>query len=221
MSASPRFSIASRVVLSGHAQIDEAFHRRLFAPVIVVGLQHELDARLHADEFIRTEADWMLLVTVRPDLLEIIFRRDPAGGAPQRAVSGHEIRPWLVEDEPHRVRIDDDDLLDLLLELRPLGALEAEFDVLGGERVAVVEFHSLAQLEFITELVRAFAPGFGQAWRHVLSRHRLHERVVQRILHPEWRQIAGACLARIEPSRRDRHVHREPDFALGLGLRIR
>ena len=91
----------------------------------------------------------MLLEAVGADLLEILLRGDPAGGAPQRAVDRHEIRPRLVQYEPHRMRIDDDDLLDLLLELHALGALEAELHVVGGERVAVMEFDALAQLEFV------------------------------------------------------------------------
>ncbi len=201
-----------------YAEVNKALHRRLFAPIILIGLQHQFDTRFHADEFVGSEADRVLLVTVCPDLLEIFLRRDPAGRAPQRAVSRHEIRPWFVEDKPHRMRIDDNDLLHLLLELRPLGTLEAELNVLRCERVTVVEFDALPQLELVGELVRALGPGFRKARRHAVPRHRLHQSVVQRVLHPERRQVSGIRLARVKPGRRDRHINRKPDFALGPGL---
>ena len=126
-----------------------------------------------------------------------------------------------MQDEPHLVRVDDDDLFDLALQLRSLGALEAEFDVLGRERVAVVEFQPFAQDKFIFQLVFAFGPGFGEAGRHAASRHRLHQRIVQRDQHPERRHETRLGLPRIEPSRRQRHVNREPHLAFRLGLRYR
>ena len=152
------------------------------------------------------------------DLLDIVLRHDPAGGADQRSVIGHEIRPRLLQDELHRVRIDDLDLLHLFADQRRLRALEAEFHVLGGERVAVMELDALAQLEFVGELVRALGPRFRQARRHRVARHRLHQRVVQRVQDPERGQHALGRLARVHPCRRDRHIERPLHLAFGLGL---
>ena len=140
-----------------HAQKHEALNRRHLAPVFLVGLHHDLDARLHADEFVGAEADRVLLETVGSDLLEIFLRRDPARAARERAIERHEIRPRFVQNKAHRVRIDRDDLLHLLVQFGALRAPEAEDHVIGGERVAVMEFEALAQLEFVAELVRALA----------------------------------------------------------------
>ena len=126
-----------------------------------------------------------------------------------------------MQDEPHLVRVDDDDLFDLVLQLRSLGALETEHDVLGRERVAVVEFQPFAQGKFIFQLVLALGPGFGEAGCHAASRHRLHQRVVQRDQHPERRDEARLGLPRIEPARRQRHIDGEPHLAFRLGLRRR
>src|SRR5262249_42775216 len=95
--------------------------------------------------------------------------------------------------------VDDDDLLDLLMQ-QPVafGTLEAEFHVLGGEPVAVVEANALAQPEFILALVLADGPGLGETRRHEVARHRLHQRVVDRIEEPERRELPRS-LARVEP----------------------
>ena len=88
----------------------------------------------------------MLLEAIRTDLLEIIFRDDPGGGAGERGIDSHEIRPRFMQHKADLVRIDDHDLLYLLVQLHPLGTLEAEHDVLGRERVAIVKLHALAQV---------------------------------------------------------------------------
>ena len=160
----------------------------------------------------------MLLEAVGADLLEVVLGGDPAGGARQRAVERHEVRPRLMQHELHLVRVDDHDLLHLFLELRPLRALEAELHVLGGERVAVVEFHALAQGEFVDEPILAHRPGFREAVRHEVSGHRLYQRVVQRVQHPERCKIAEEKLPRIEPGRRQGHVKRKPHLAFRFGL---
>ncbi len=90
-----------------------------------------------------------------------------------------------MQHEAHRVGIDDLDFLDLLVEFRPLRALEAELYVLGGERVAVMEFQVFAQLEFVREVIRALRPGFREARRHGIAGHRFHQRVMQPIGEPE------------------------------------
>src|SRR4051812_47288937 len=78
----------------------------------------------------------------------------------------------------------------------PLGALEAEHDVLGGEWVAVVEFKSLAQRELEFPLVLVLRPGFREARRHADAGHRLHQRVVQPVQEPKWRDVVRAGLTR-------------------------
>src|SRR5207245_1475881 len=133
--------------------------RRHLAPVILVRLHYNLDARLYADKLVRAETDRMFSEAVRPDLREIFLGRDPARGARERAVKRHTIGPRFVQSETHRVRIDRDDLPHLLMQLYTLRAREAEDHVIGGERVAVMEFYAFAQLELITQLVRALGPG--------------------------------------------------------------
>ena len=89
--------------------------------------------------------------------------------------SGH----GLAQLEAHAVRIDDHDVPHLVVEhLRPLGALEAELHVLGGEGVTVVELEALAQLELVDQLIRAHRPRLGEARRHQIAGHRFDERVV-------------------------------------------
>jgi hypothetical protein len=158
----------------------------------------------------------MLLEAVVPDLLNVFLRHHPAGAGGQCAVEGHEVGERLVQVEAHPVGIDNGDLAHLLLEqLRALRALEAELHVLSGEGIAVVELHPLAQLELVDALVGAHRPRLGQARGHEVARHGLHERVVDRVLHPEGRDLAQV-LAGIEPLRRERHVERPAHLALGL-----
>jgi len=163
----------------------------------------------------------MLLEAVDPDLLHVLLRRDPGGGRRERAVERHEVRPRLVQDEADAVGIDDHDLLHLVLKaLGALGAVERELHVLGGERIAVVELQPLAQLELVDALVGTHRPRLRQARRLVIARHRLHERVVHRVQHPERREHADD-LGRVEPRRREGDVERPAHLALGLGLGAR
>src|SRR5713226_2357903 len=77
-------------------------------------------------------------------------------------------------------------------------AVEAEPHVLRGEGIAVVEFQPLAELELVDALIRAERPGLGEAGRHEIAGHGLHERVVDGVEHPERGDLAQH-LARIEP----------------------
>ncbi|MBM3220773.1 MAG: hypothetical protein FJZ38_19220, partial [Candidatus Rokubacteria bacterium] len=77
------------------------------------------------------------------------------------------------------MRIDDGDVADLLVqELRALRALEAELDVLRGERVAVVEADALAELELVDELIRRERPRLGEARHAEVPGHRFDDGVV-------------------------------------------
>jgi hypothetical protein len=120
--------------------------------------------------------------------------------------------------EADTVAVDDADLADLLLEdLGALGPVEAELHILGGERIAVVEPEPLAQLELVGLLIGADRPGLGQAGREMVAGHRLHQRVVQRVHHPERREHADD-LGGIEPLGRECHVERPAHLALRPGL---
>ena len=126
----------------GHAAHDQGLDVRHAAPIAGKGLQHDLDAGLGADEFVRAGADRVLLEAVIADFRHVFLRHDDAGGGRGRAVERHEIGPRLLQVKPHDPRIDDLDLLDVLLQRLGAGAvvaLEAELDVLGRHRVAVVE----------------------------------------------------------------------------------
>ena len=143
-----------------------------------------------------------------PTSVRYFFGRTRPAPLAVRAEEGHEIGPRLVQVEAHDARIDDLDLLDVFVQdLRggAVVALEAELDVLGGQRVAVVEFQVRAQLEFIDQAVLALAPGFGEARTHLLSGIGTHQRVMDRVQHAERRDLRRRA-GRVEPARRDRHV---------------
>ena len=202
---------------------DEPLHRRHLAPVRLVGLHDQLDARRVAHELVGPQADRLLLEAVVADLLDVLLRHDPARAAHEGAVERHEVGPRLVQVKAHAIGIDDDHLPHLVVQdLRALGAVEAELHVLGGEGVAVVELQALAQLELVDALIRAHRPRLGQARGHEVAGHGLHERVVDRVEDPERGEAHE--LARIEPHRRQGHVERPAHLALGLrrrGLRLR
>ena len=198
---------------------DEALHRRHLAPVGLVRLHHQLDAGGVAHELVRAEPDGMLLEAVVPDLLDVLLRNDPAGAGRRRPVEGHEVGEGLVQHEADTIRIDDHDLADFLLEdLRSLRAQEAELHVLRGEGIAVVKLESLPELELVGPPIRGLGPRLGEARRHEIAGHRLHEGVVDRVEHPERGDLTRH-LARIEPERRERHVERPAHLAFRLGLR--
>ena len=201
-----------------HALEDQALDRGHLAPVALVGLHHQLDARIVADELVGTEPDGVLLEAVVAHLLDVLLGHDPAGPGHHGAVEGHEVRPRLVQDEAHPGRSHHDDLAHFLVQdLRALGAVEAELHVLGGEGVAVVELQPLAQLELVGLLVRADGPRLGQAGGHEIARHRLDQRVVQRVQDPERCELPGD-LGGVEPQRRQRDVERPAHLAFGFGL---
>ena len=172
-----------------------------------------------AHELVRPQADRLLLEAVVADLLDVPPGHHPARRRRRRAVEGHEVGEGLVEVEAHAVGIDDRDLAHLVLERPgPLVALEAELHVLGGERVPVVELQPLAQLELVRALIGADRPRLGQAGGHEIARHRLHERVVDRVEHPERRELSLG-FAGIEPLGRQRHVEGPAHLAVRLGRR--
>jgi hypothetical protein len=58
-------------------------------------------------------------------------------------------------------------------------AIEAEFHILGGERVAVMKGDPPAQPELIRQTVFTRAPGLGQAGGLRIAGHGLHQGIVQ------------------------------------------
>jgi hypothetical protein len=138
---------------------------RSLAPVVRVRLQDHLDPRLVADQAIGAETNRVVLEGVVADGLNVFLGHNPADSSGHSAVEGQEIRPGLVQVEADVVGIDDLHGLDLLLQLPgacPLVALEAELDVFGGKRIAVMKFHALSQLEVVRPAVLALAPRCGE-----------------------------------------------------------
>ena len=85
----------------------------------------------------------------------------------------------------------------------PLARSKLNFDVLGGERVAVVEFQAFAQVEFVDELVRALGPGFREARRHAaVPASASPARRAARTMTQNGVHETRAGLPRIEPGRR-------------------
>ena len=207
-----------------HRLEHEPLHRRRLAPVALVGLHDQLDPGGVAHELVGPEPDRPLLEAVVADALDVLLRHDPGGARGQGAVEGHEVGEGLVQVEAHPRGADDLDVAHpLFQDLADLRALEAEPHVLGGEGIAVVELDALAQLELVDLLVGAHRPRFGEARRHEIAGHRLHERVVHRVEDPERRDEARGRLARVEPGRRQSHVERPAHLAFGLrrGRRLR
>src|SRR5262245_26091840 len=99
----------------------------------------------------------------------------------------------------------------------PFARAKLKLHVLGRERIAVVELQPLAQLELVGELIGADRPGFGEARRHLVAGHRLHQRVVERVEDPERRELADD-FAWIEPHRGEGDVERPAHFTFGLHL---
>ena len=124
--------------------------------------------------------------------------------------------------EAHARRADDLDVAHPVLEhLAHLGPLEAELHVLRGERIAVVELQTFAQLEIVRLLIRAHRPRLGKARRHEIAGHRFHERVVHGVEHPERCQEPADDLAGIEPRRGEGDVQGPAHLAFGFGFRPR
>ena len=162
---------------------DKPLHVRRLSPVLIEGLEDELDARAERDEPVGASADRSLLEALVADLFDVFPGHDPAGAGGGR-VERHEVRPRPLEtnaDTPRVRRLDGrHTLLQRLLRDAPV-TLERELDVLGCDRVTVVELRPAAEDELVDEPIRGHAPRLGQARRHRLARHRLHERVVQRV----------------------------------------
>jgi hypothetical protein len=200
----------------GNALDDDPLDRGLLPPVLLVRLEHELLARIHADEAIRAEPHGLPLESSLADLLDVLLGDDPRRPGGRCGVEHEEVRPGLVQRESHAVRVDDIHRLHPVVQQLGRGAavsLEAELHVVGREGVAVVKLEPLAQLEVVGEPVGALAPGLGQARRHVVAGQRLDERVVERVEEREGgaepRRLGG-----VEKRGRDRGVERDGELAV-------
>ena len=204
--------------LVGDRSQDHALHVRRLPPVLIEGLQDQLDARRERDEFVRSGPDRRLLEPVVADLLDVLLRHDPGGpGGPE--IEGHEVGPRPLEADADAPGVGSLHRRDALLERlggRATVALEGELDVLGGDRLAVVELHSLAEDELVDETVRGHRPRLGQARRDGIARHRLEHRVVQGVDHHEGRDDPGG-LGRIEPGGGERDVRAPDHLTFGRG----
>src|SRR5262249_34406531 len=95
---------------------------------------------------------------------------------------GDEIRPGLLEPDTDMSgirRLDrQDPILEGLLRHPPV-ALERELDVVGGDRLAVVESGPLAEPELVDQAVGRDSPRLGETGRLSVANHGLHEAIVQ------------------------------------------
>ena len=108
----------------------------------------------------------MLLEALVAHVLHVLLQHDPRGTGRRRRVEREEVRPRLLQDEADAVRRGDLDRLDLLLEELGGGAaipLEAELDVVGRHRLAVVKHGALAQHELVPEAVGTLGPRLREA----------------------------------------------------------
>jgi len=95
---------------------------------------------------------------------------------------------FLGTIQPAPVAGDRGDLVLERLRRDAAAPLERELDVLGRDGLAVVELDPFAQHELVDEPVGRHAPRLGQAGSHALPRHRLEERVMQRVEEHEGRR---------------------------------
>src|SRR5262249_44200174 len=95
-------------------------------------------------------------------------------------------------------------------------ALERELDVLGGDRLAIVELWAAAQDELVREPVGRYAPRFRERRRQRVAGQGFQHRVVGAVEHHERRDDPGR-FGGIEPRRRERDVDAPGHLALGRG----
>ena len=159
--------------------LGDALHHQTFdvwrlAPVVRIGFQHQLDARLVAHEAIGPQADGLFLELLAADFLRIVLRHNPARPGGWCGVEGQKIRPGFVERITDVVWIHNLNSLDLVFQIGcpcPLVALEAVFDILGGEGVTVMKLHPLPQLKVVRQAIRTLAPLRGKAGGHGVVWH--------------------------------------------------
>ena len=97
--------------LVGQAAEDDPLDGRRLPPVAVEGLDDQLHARVEAHELVGPGADRRLAIAFLAHALEVLLRHHPARAGHERAVEGGEVRPRLLEHEPHAVRRRHLDLL--------------------------------------------------------------------------------------------------------------
>src|SRR5262249_24012107 len=80
---------------------DQALDGRRLPPVSVEGLRHDSHAGCEGPEAVRPRPDRRPLEAVVTDLLDVLFRNDPASPGCQCAVKDHEIGPWPLQPDPN------------------------------------------------------------------------------------------------------------------------
>src|SRR5262245_53746911 len=149
-SASPRSSMATRVVPSGTASITSCF--TCTGPVVVLErFELQLGPRRLVHQLVGPCPDGFLLEAIRADLLIILRRYNPAGTAHVRGPKDHgEVQKGLFEVKTRRTGIDNLYALGLRLQHISLGAaavFKAELHVLDCDRLTVVEFDPRSEPE--------------------------------------------------------------------------
>src|SRR5262249_1212132 len=112
--------------------------RGLLAPVLLVGLEDQLDTGRLPDDAIGPEPDRLSPEAFLADLLDVLLGDDPGGTGGRRRVEEQEVRPRTVERETDPQRIADVDRLHSIVQQlgsSALVALERELHVVGGERI--------------------------------------------------------------------------------------
>src|SRR5262245_45174917 len=107
------------------------------------------------------------------DLFDIFLRDDPPSTAGAR-IEGQKVGPRLVELEADASSIGCFDRRHLLLDQSLIGAavaLEGELDVLGGDRLAIVEFDAITEHEVPAQSVLRRRPRLRETWRVDVARH--------------------------------------------------
>ena len=196
-----------RALVRNHLE-HQPLHIGRLAPILVEGLQYQLDPRIERDEFVGPGTDRRFFEPIVADFFDIFLGHDPAGGG-GAGIEGQKIRPRPFELEANVPGVGDFHRGDPLHHQIVRGAaiaFERKFHVLRSHRVAIVKQRALAQREIIGKAVFRCGPRLGKARRRRLAWHQFHHRIVQRIEHHE-RRDDPRHVGRIEPHRGERHVH--------------
>ena len=208
---------------AGHARCripDALDHDRLGGrrapPIVLVGLEHHLDARLLTDELVRSGTDRLGLEPVAPDLFVVAAGDDPPDTADTAVVEVHEIDERLLEVEDDRAVVDELDVLELVVEelrVRAFEVLVGPLHVGSRQRLPVVKFEAGPQSKGGAPEVARQLRVLGQPVGDVPIRHRFDHRVVDQVVVHHLRDGVG-MLERVQPPGVQREVHRDRQRAL-------
>ena len=192
--------------------------RGAFAPVWLEGFQGQFQAGVVGHELVGPRANRCLPEAGVAHLLDVFAGDDPVCPGGTR-VKEQKIRPNLLQFDDHPPRIGRFQRRDTLPQKgcgRALVSFVGEFDVVGGQRIAIMERESRPQHEGVGQPIRGHRVGFRQAEARTGFAHRLHHGVVHAV-HQQIGCDQAIGLAGIEPGRGQGDMNGDVHLALRAG----